>query len=348
MNVLPESPASTDPFRLLRYRDGQYAADLLATALLHFDLFSWMQERVTVDTALIREEFALAERPTDVLLTLLRAQELIQTHGDGRHELTAVAREYLVASSPWFLGPYYEPLRESPMVRNLLSVLRTGRPANWHAQEDRGNWHEAMRDEKFALAFTAVMNCRGLALGQALAQAVRSQLVGRSRLLDVGGGSGVYAAALVKLVPGLAATVLEKAPVDAVARGSLQEWGLADRVEVVVGDMLSDPWPVDGDVHLISNVLHDWDTAEVTTILQRSAETLAPGGMLIIHDAFLNDAKTGPLPVAEYSVLLMHGTSGRCYSAAEYGAILERVGMKPGTYQPTVADRGFLTASKPG
>ncbi len=59
-------------------------------------------------------------------------------------------------------------------------------------------------------------------------------------------------------------------------------------------------------------------------------------------------AKTGPLPVAEYSVLLMHGTSGRCYSAAEYGAILERVGMKPGTYQPTVADRGFLTASKPG
>ncbi|MBL9134511.1 MAG: methyltransferase domain-containing protein [Verrucomicrobiales bacterium] len=346
MNALPEAPAATDPFRLLRYRDGQYAAEFLATALLHLDLFTWIQGRGSANTASIRQEFGLAERPTDVLLTLLRAQELIRTHEDGRHELTTTAREYLVATSPWFLGPYYAPLRESPMVKNLLGVLRTGLPANWHAQKDRGNWHEAMRDEAFARDFTAVMNCRGLALGQALAEAVRPLLAGRVRVLDVGGGSGVYSAAMVRAVPGLSATVLEQAPVDAIARRSIETWGLAGRVNVIGADMLSDPWPEDCDVHLISNVLHDWDVPEVAAILTRSARSLRPGGLLIIHDAFLNDAKSGPLPVAEYSVLLMHGTSGRCYSAREYGAVLEGLGMNPGSYQPTVADRGFMTAMK--
>lgn len=345
---MPELPSKSDPFRLLRYRDGQYAAELLAAALLHLDLFTWMDQAGSVDTSSIRGRFQLAERPTDVLLTLLRAQELIRTGADGVHELTTAGREFLVATSPWFLGPYYAPLRDSPMVRHLLEVLRTGVPASWHAQKGRGSWHDAMRDETFAREFTAVMNCRGLVLGQALAQSVRSQVEGRSRLLDVGGGSGVYSAAMVMAVPGLAATVLEQKPVDAIARHSIEEWGLASRVQVVAADMLSDPWPGGCEVHLISNVLHDWDMPEVKTLLARSAETLSPGGLLIIHDAFLNDAKTGPLPVAEYSVLLMHGTAGRCYSASEYGSILRSVGLQPGPYTPTLADRGYMIAVKPG
>jgi hypothetical protein len=36
-------------------------------------------------------------------------------------------------------------------------------------------------------------------------------------------------------------------------------------------------------VHLLSNVLHDWDVPEVRAILKRSAESLAPGGLVIIH-----------------------------------------------------------------
>ena len=45
-----------------------------------------------------------------------------------------------------------------------------------------------MLDEDFARGFTELMNCRGLALGQKLAAALEPQLVGKKRLLDVGGG----------------------------------------------------------------------------------------------------------------------------------------------------------------
>ena len=45
-----------------------------------------------------------------------------------------------------------------------------------------------------------------------------------------------------------------------------------------------------------------------------------------MHDAFLGAAKTGPLHVAEYSVLLMHASEGRCYSTAEMEGYLREAG----------------------
>jgi hypothetical protein len=51
--------------------------------------------------------------------------------------------------------------------------------------------------------------------------------------------------------------------------------------------------------------------------------------MLIIHDAFINAAKTGPLHVGEYSCLLMHSTQGKCYSTGEYAALLDEAGFTP-------------------
>ena len=92
--------------------------------------------------------------------------------------------------------------------------------------------------------------------------------------------------------------------------------------------MLNEPLPGGYDVHLFSNVLHDWDEPVVEQLLQASAEALAPGGLLIVHDAFLNAQKDGPLNIAVYSVLLMHVTQGRCYSTAEMSRWLSRAGVR--------------------
>ena len=66
--------------------------------------------------------------------------------------------------------------------------------------------------------------------------------------------------------------------------------------------------------------------------------------MLVIHDAFINADKAGPLPVAEYSALLMHSTQGKCYSVGEYANLLSEAGFEPGAYVDTAADRGFMVA----
>jgi SAM-dependent methyltransferase len=269
---------------------------------------------------------------------------LLEKRGANYH-VSAGAREHLCADSPWFLGPYYASLKERPACQDLLRVLRTGKPARWCNEKDQPDWHKAMETEEFAAQFTAGMDCRGLYLAQAAAKTL--SLGSRQRLLDIAGGSGIYACSMCAHFVGLKATVLEKPPVDSIARGAVAKRGFGDRVSVVAGDMLTEPLPRDFDVHLFSNVLHDWDVPIVERLLSASFAALAPGGLLVIHDAHLNADKTGPLAVAEYSTFLMHATEGRCYGLGEIKQYLLQAGFSNITFASTVAARSLITAQKP-
>jgi predicted O-methyltransferase YrrM len=338
MNIQSPAP-STDPLSIYRYRDGLYAVDLVAAAL-SADVFSWMAELDSFTAGQVSDHFGWAARPVDVMLTLFAANQWLSREG-GLLKLLPVAREHLCEGSPWSLRPYYASLQSRPVARDFAEVLRTDRPAGWSGDQQSADWHKAMEDEGFAGQFTAAMDCRGNFLGPALAE--RLDLTGRRKLLDIGAGSGVYACAITARHPHMRAVALDQAPVDRIARRCVSGRGFADRVEVVAADMF-ESLPGDCDVHLFSNVLHDWDAAEVLRLLRVSRASLPPGGLLVIHDAFINADKTGPLHVAEYSCLLMHSTRGKCHSTGEYSELLRQAGFEPGAWRETVVGRGLMTA----
>ncbi len=330
----------TDPTSIYRQRDGLYAVDMLTTALCHLDLFSILAEQ-PANLPSICHTLNVRERPADVLLTLLTAMGLLQNNG-GVFSLTLMAREHLVQSSPWFIGPYFASTKERPVCRDILAVLRTDQPSNWASLRDQKQWAKAMEDDDFADTFTAAMDCRGAYLGPALASKLDCSQ--HRRLLDIAGGSGVYACAIVARHPHVRAAVLEKSPVDRLTRRSLAGRGFADRVNVFVGDMFGDPLPTGYDMHLFSNVLHDWDERRVRQLLAKSAAALPAEGMIVIHDAHINADKTGPLPVAAYSALLMTIAEGKCYSEKEMADYLGDAGFGGVACSPTAADRSVITA----
>jgi acetylserotonin N-methyltransferase len=94
-------------------------------------------------------------------------------------------------------------------------------------------------------------------------------------------------------------------------------------------------------------VLHDWGEPVVRQLIGRSFAALPSGGLIVIHDAYLNAAKNGPLHVAEYSVLLMHASEGRCCSTREMERYLTDAGFRGVSYRDTAAARGVMTATKP-
>jgi len=285
----------------------------------------------------------LKQRPVDVMLTLFTAMGLLQRDGE-IFRLTDLAKEHLCQSSPWSIAPYFGSVKERPVCLDMLEVLRTGKPARWASLRSEKEWARAMETPAFANLFTAAMDCRGIYLAPAMAQ--RLDCTGYNHLLDVAGGSGIYACAMVARHPHLRATILEKAPVDLLASQSLTGRGFAGRVSVATGDMFRDPFPESCDIHLFSNVLHDWDSPQVEQLLAKSYASLLPGGMIVVHGAHINPAKTGPLPVAAYSALLMTITEGKCYSEQEMADSLESAGFSDVQYFPTVADRSVITARK--
>jgi SAM-dependent methyltransferase len=338
LTLLPKN----DPSGLYRYRDGIYAPELLGAALTGLDFFTWLGKS-PADAPTICKSLGLADRPVDVMLTLFSAMRLVEKRRN-IFRITEIAREFLTRESPWFIGPYFAPFAERPVCRDLLEVLRTGKPTTWASRQDERPWAEAMEDDAFSERFTGMMDARGLYLGPNLARRVD---FGRFRhALDVAGASGIYACCLVAAHPRLKATVFERAPVDRVARKCIARRGYEKRVGVVDGDMFASPFPEGCDVHLFSNVLHDWDVPAVRTLLRKSCTALPTGGMIVIHDAHLNRQKTGPLPVAAHSVFLMAVTEGRYYSVSEIEDFLYEAGFSGMKYRKNALEHSIITARK--
>lgn len=333
----------TDPTDLFRVRDSLYGPELVGAAVVGLDFFTHLAKSPS-DAQTLCRDLSLAERPADVMLTYFCAVGLLENRG-GIFHLTERAREFLVRDSPWFLGPFYAAFADRPVARSLLEVLRTGKPSVWASNKPRKPWAEAMEDDAFAQQFTAIMDARGLYLGPALARVI--DLSSHQRVLDIGGGSGIYACCLVAAHPYLRAAVLEKPPVDRAARQRIARRGYSDRVGVITGDMFAAPLPAGFDVHLWSNALHDWEAPTVCALIAKSFAALPPGGMLVIHDGHVNREKTGPVGVAAYSVFLMASTEGKCYSIGEMDSMLAEIGFADFRFRPTAVDHSVITARKP-
>lgn len=329
-----------DPGTLFRARDSIYSADLLLAAAVHLDLFSRLETRA-MDRRGICSTLGIQDRPADVMMTLFTAMGLVERR-DEAFVLAPLSQSFLTRGSQHSLLPYFASLGQRSVCRTMLNVLRTGEPASW-ADGSRQEWVSAMEDADFAESFTAAMDSRGAYFAPLLAKSLNCG--NRTRLLDVGGGSGIYACHLVREYPQLEASILEKPPADAVAGGFVGKMGLAGRIGIVAGDMF-DEIPSGYDVHLFSNVLHDWDRTKVGRVLSRSFQSLMPGGVIAIHDTHINAGKTGPLEVAEYSVLLMYSTEGKCYSISEMNGLLKAAGFDDFEYVPMKCHRSLITARK--
>jgi precorrin-6B methylase 2 len=202
-----------------------------------------------------------------------------------------------------------------------------------------------MDQEESARHLTLSLAGRGKNVAPRLAERVP---LDRAKLLvDVGGGSGIYSVAYLRKHPNLRAIVWDRPEVLKVAEEFARQYGVADRLACLPGDMFADPVPVGADVVLLSNILHDWDVPECQRLVSRCADALPAGGRLLVHDVFLNDAHDGPLAIALYSASLFSLTEGRAYSAAEFRQMLSAAGLRPAKeIVPTLIHCGVLVGMK--
>lgn len=341
----PLSVPQTDPTPLFALLRGSYGTELLTAAVAHFNLPSRLAA-APLSFAELQRELQLAERPTQVLVTALRAMGLLVVDGQGRLDLSPLAREHLVPGNEFDVSDYIGLSADSPGVREIVERLRTNCPAGTKADESgtafiyREGVRSAMDNASLARHFTLALAGRAKNVAPALAE--RVPLSDARRLLDVGGGTGIYSIACLRRYPNLKAVVWDRPEVLKVAQEMGAAYGVAQRLECLPGDMFHDPVPP-ADVMLVSNVLHDWDVPECGQLLKRLASALPWGGRLLIHDVFLNDALDGPLEIALYSAALFSLTEGRAYSAAEYRSWLTEAGLVPGEVVPTLVHCGVLS-----
>jgi SAM-dependent methyltransferase len=343
------SPPSLDPAPIFEIFRGNYAMELLTAAVAHFGVFDRLAAGAVAPDDL-RQATGLAPRPFIVLLTGLKALRLI-CETNGRIETTPIAREHLAPGHALDVSDYLRMAAESPGVLALIERMRSNKPAGVAKDDKRAAFifkdglESAMEDEASARHFTLMLAGRAKNVAPVLAQ--RVDLSSARCLLDVGGGTGLYSIACLQRFPRLSAIVFDRSAVLKVAAEFARQYGVADRISCVAGDMFVDPLPAGCDVVLLSNVLHDWDLPDCQRLVQKCAAALPSGGRLLIHDAFLFDDLSGPLYPALFSVALCVMTEGRNYSGAEYKAWMSAAGLRPGEPQPTLVHSSVLAGIKP-
>ncbi len=337
---------NTDPTPIFELFRGSYGTELLVAASAHFKIFDLLT--TPHDFAQLAAALSLAPRPLNVLLTALRAMNLIEFNGSAYTNRT-LASEHLRADADFNVCGYLALAAESPGVKQMIACLESNRPIG--ADDDAGTAFifnqqiesSAMDSEISSRFLTLALMGRAKNVAPYLAEAV--DLSHCKHLLDVGGGTGIYAIGFLKQYPGLKATVLDHPNVLKLANEFRERYGVTERLSCTSFDMFSDKVP-QGDVVLLSNILHDWDVEENLTILRNCAKALSPGDRLLIHDVFLDDTLDGPLPIALYSAALFTLTRGRAYSKGEYTEMLGECGFQVTDFRPTLVHCGVLIAEK--
>ena len=154
-------------------------------------------------------------------------------------------------------------------------------------------------------------------------------------LLDIGGGSGVFAMAAGERWPSLKLSVADLPPVAEIARERLAATEAGSRVTVIGANAVTDALPDGFDVVSFIRILHDHDDDVVRKLLANARKAVAPGGTLLIGEPLADAPGAGPLIDAYFNVYLLAMGSGRPRRFDELKSFLEEAGFEEIRLRPT-------------
>lgn len=219
--------------------------------------------------------------------------------------------------------------------------VRTGKPV---AQLALGmeffEWYAQNPDE--AGYFNAAM---GNLSALAASELVRVFDFSRFRkVVDVGGAHGVLLSAILHASPTTRGVLFDLPHVIATAGESIMAQGLSDRCELKSGDFF-EALPAGADLHLLKQVIHDWDDERSTRLLKNSHRALAPQGTLLLVEMVVPpDNAPSPAQGMDLNMLVLLG--GRERTEEQYRHLLAEAGFRLARVIPTHSPFSVIEATK--
>jgi predicted O-methyltransferase YrrM len=276
-------------------------------------------------------------RAMDRLLNALCALGYLEKK-DGVFGNTPEAARFLSQDGPDYLAGLAHMSQQYQSWAGLTQAVRQGTKAEAGPvdSDDAGRTR----------AFIAAMHGRARGNAANLARLIGAG--GVRRILDVGGGSGVYSMALVREAPEATAVVLDLPKVAALTREYLREAGMAEAVSVVEGDYLQADFGSGYDLILFSAVLHINSAPENIALMRKAGAALNPGGRIAIEDFVMDADRTSPARGAVFALNMLVSTSrGDTYTESEIRGWLRLAGCADIVRKETGPGSSLIIGRKP-
>lgn len=149
-----------------------------------------------------------------------------------------------------------------------------------------------------------------------------------NHLLDIGGASGTWTIAFLRMAPQARATLFDLPTVIPLARNRIAKAGISDRVTFVAGDFYSDKLPVGADFAWLSAVAHQNSREQNRALFAKIYSSLQDNGVLVIRDAVMAPSRTSPAAGAMFAInMLVAAEGGGTYTFDEFRDDLTRTGF---------------------
>ncbi|WP_434612600.1 methyltransferase [Tabrizicola sp. M-4] len=195
-------------------------------------------------------------------------------------------------------------------------------------------------DPELAARYSALMaDSQGLVAADTLAAV---DFRGIRHLMDVGGGTGAFLAAVGAAHPGLQMTLFDLPAVVPGAEARFTAAGMGGRVRIVPGSFRDDPLPAGADAISLVRVLYDHADSTVAGLLRAVWAALPDGGRILISEPMAGGARPDPATDVYFSIYTLAMQTGRTRSGAEIQRMLEEAGFADCQIRPGF--RSFVTS----
>lgn len=356
MAANPSSSASniTSPDPIMQMATGFWASKTLMAAV-ELEVFTKLSSKA-VTLSQFQNLLEIEFRPAEVLSTALVALGLLKassdtntntnSNGDGQRIFSnsEISDRFLDKNKPSsYMGDFIKMLDKQMYNRwgNIVQSLKTNRPveATTDANISVGSMFDEAKSNQAIeqmQMFTRAMY--GVSVGPAMALAKLFDFSNYKKMMDIGGGSGVYPIEVVKQNPNMSAVMLDLGPACRVADQYIKQFNLQDKIHTQVMDFFKDDLPKDCDVAFLSHIVHLLDKEKNKILLKKVYDSLSDkNGVVMVSEWLLNDQMTGPIPASLMSLtILVEQPEGRNYSYNEISKILTDVGFNNIEKRPLV------------
>lgn len=304
-----------DPMAVMRVSSAYWHSSVLHVAN-RLDIFTKLAELGPSDAKQLAQACSADERGVEMIAIACIDLGFLEKDGQS-YRNSALADTFLVKSSPRYQGGIVTMFESWVGAwSKLYDAVAQGKPVV-EKQHDHG--------EEETRKYIMGMLYRGIPQAELLAQEV--PLDGHKRLLDVGGGPGIFSIILCQHNRGMTADVFDLPQTLRVTRDIIKQYAAQDTVNTREGSYLEDDFGSGYDVVLLSSMINQEGPEVVRSIMQKSFDALEPGGLLLLQEQLLNNEKTGPLLAVLIGLnQLVHTPAGKAYSGEELAKMAQEIG----------------------
>lgn len=337
------------PSVIMQIGTGFWASKILLSAI-NFRLFTTLAEKEKMTAKEIKTVLNLncTDRHLFDFLDALTVFGFL--HREGLLETATYSNSidtdtFLDRKKPSYIGGILEMMnnRLYGFWGNLEEGLITGQPQN-ETKKSEDFFGLIYQNPDKLKEFINAMS--GIQMGNFMTFAQKFDFTKYKTLTDIGGSAGLLSLMVAKHQLHMHCISFDLPPVEPIAKETIEQFHLAERVKAQSGDFFADAFPK-ADIITMGNILHDWDEEKKVMLMKKAYEALPDGGAFVAIEGIIDDErKQNAFGMMMSLNMLIETGTGFDYTFADFNGWAKKIGFSSTSLLPLAGPSSAAIAYK--